>query len=88
MERNLYKNLLEWKKNKSNMPYMLVGVRQTGKTHLLTEFCKKEFKNYIYINLESMENIREIFENTRNKKKYRINIKHRYKYRKYNYIFG
>ena len=64
MERNLYKNLLEWKKNKSNMPYMLVGVRQTGKTHLLTEFCKKEFKNYIYINLDSMENIREIFENT------------------------
>ena len=62
MERDLYKNLLDWKENKSKMPYMLVGVRQTGKTYLLTEFCKKEFKNYLYINLENMENIKEVFE--------------------------
>ncbi len=64
MERDLYKNLLDWKENKSKMPYMLVGVRQTGKTYLLTEFCKKEFKNYLYINLENMENIKEVFEKT------------------------
>ena len=65
MERELYKNLLEWKKNRINMPYMLVGVRQTGKTYLLTEFCKKEFENYVYINLDNMEDIKEIFEKTK-----------------------
>ena len=65
MERELYKNLLEWKKSRINMPYMLVGVRQTGKTYLLTEFCKKEFENYVYINLDNMEDIREIFEGTK-----------------------
>ncbi len=64
MERELYKNLLEWKKNKINMPYMLVGVRQTGKTYLLTEFCKREFENYLYINLDNMENIRNVFDKT------------------------
>lgn len=64
MERNLYKSLLEWKKNKINIPYMLVGVRQTGKTYLLTEFCKNEFENYLYINLDNMEKIKEVFENT------------------------
>ena len=64
MERDLYKKLLEWKKQKINIPYMLVGVRQTGKTYLLTEFCKNEFDNYLYINLDNMEKIKEVFENT------------------------
>lgn len=41
----------------SKLPYMLVGARQTGKTYILTEFCKTEFENYIYINLENMSDI-------------------------------
>ena len=64
MRRKLYDKLLEWKKNKINMPYMLIGSRQTGKTYILTEFCKNEFENYIYINLDSMEDIKGIFEQT------------------------
>lgn len=64
MERYLYRNLLEWKKNRIKMPYMLVGARQTGKTYILKEFCEKEFEKNIYINLDSMEGIREIFEKT------------------------
>ena len=46
------------------MPYMLVGARQTGKTYLLTEFCKNEFKNYLYLNLDNMEKIAQVFEKT------------------------
>ena len=61
MERKLYKKLLDWKKNKT---YMLIGARQTGKTYIITEFCKKEFENYIYINLDSMEMIRQVFDQT------------------------
>lgn len=64
MERKLYNNLLYWKNNKINMPYMLIGARQTGKTYILTEFCKNEFENFIYINLDSMEEIKQIFEQT------------------------
>lgn len=64
MERSLYKSLLEWKQTKINMPYMLVGARQTGKTHLLEQFCKNEFEKYLYLNLENMENVKEIFEKT------------------------
>lgn len=64
MKRKLYDNLLKWKKTNINMPYMLVGARQTGKTYILGEFCKNEFENYIYINLDLMENIKEIFEKT------------------------
>ena len=46
------------------MPYMLVGARQTGKTYILENFCKNEFENYIYINLDKMENISKVFEQT------------------------
>ena len=43
---------------------MIVGVRQIGKTYTLDRFCKENFSNYLYINLEKQENIRNIFEKT------------------------
>lgn len=66
MKRKLYENLLYWKNNKIKMPYMLIGARQTGKTYILTEFCKTEFENFVYINLDNMEDIRQVFEQTIN----------------------
>ena len=64
MQRKIYEKLLYWKNNKIKMPYMLIGARQTGKTYIITEFCKNEFENYVYINLDSMEEIRQVFEQT------------------------
>ena len=43
---------------------MLIGARQTGKTYILSDFCQKNFANYIYINLDKEENINEIFKET------------------------
>ena len=43
---------------------MLVGARQTGKTYILEDFCKKNFNNYIYIYIDKEEDIEKIFENT------------------------
>ena len=42
MDRKIYQKLLVWKEKNSKMPYMLVGARQTGKTYILTNFCKNE----------------------------------------------
>ena len=64
MQRKIYQNLLKWKEEKTKIPYMLVGARQTGKTYILQEFCENEFENYIYINLDKSENISKIFEQT------------------------
>ena len=64
MKRKIYQKLLKWKEEKIKMPYMLVGARQTGKTYILENFCKNEFENYIYINLDKMENISKVFEQT------------------------
>ena len=61
MERKLYKYLLEWKENNINMPLMVIGARQVGKTYTIKEFCENEFKNYVYINLFEEENIVEMF---------------------------
>ena len=68
MYRKIEKDLLEWENN-FKMPLILIGARQTGKTYILEEFCKTNFENYIYINLEKEEYIREIFEATIEPKK-------------------
>lgn len=64
MKRKAYNNLLNWKNKNSKMPYMLIGARQTGKTYLLNEFCKNEFENCVYINLDRDEQITQIFNQT------------------------
>lgn len=63
MYRKIEEDLMKWKNN-SKMPLMLIGARQTGKTYILKEFCKKNFDNYVYFNLEKEETITKIFEET------------------------
>lgn len=62
MERKIYKDLLNWKNTNIEMPLMVIGARQVGKTYTIKNFCETEFKNYIYINLFENENIVELFE--------------------------
>ena len=65
MNRKIEQELLNWKQN-SKTPLMLIGARQTGKTFIIEKFCKENYKNYLYINLEKEQNIKEIFEETIN----------------------
>ncbi|HBA37173.1 MAG TPA: ATPase, partial [Firmicutes bacterium] len=51
MFRKIEEELHAWKKD-FNKPLMLIGARQTGKTYILEKFCKENFDNYVYINLE------------------------------------
>lgn len=54
---------------------MLIGARQTGKTYILDEFCRNNFLNYIYINLEKESEISDIFSQTINPEEIIENIK-------------
>lgn len=63
MYRKIEAELEKWKKN-YKMPLMLVGARQTGKTYILEKFCKNNFNNYVYINLEKEESVTKVFEST------------------------
>ena len=62
MKRKFYNILLDWKNNNIKTPLMVVGARQIGKTYIIDEFCKNEFKEYIYINLMERQSVVNIFE--------------------------
>ena len=61
MERKIYQELLNWKNDNIQKPLMIIGARQIGKTYIINEFCKNEFKEYIYINLLEQTEIIKIF---------------------------
>lgn len=48
MQRSLYSQLIEWKDKASRKPLILNGARQVGKTYLLREFGRKEFKSSLF----------------------------------------
>ena len=51
MKRKIYNDLLKWKEKKEFKPLIVLGVRQCGKSYIINEFCKNEFKHYKKINL-------------------------------------
>lgn len=51
MKRKLYNELLDWKDNENRKPLMFYGARQIGKTYIIREFCRNEFKNFYELNL-------------------------------------
>ena len=61
MQRKIYKELLNWKNTDMKKPLMIIGARQIGKTYIIREFCQKEFKQNIYINLLEHPEIVKIF---------------------------
>ena len=49
-KRKIYNELLEWKEKRSNKYALLVkGARRVGKSTIVEEFAKNEFKSYILI---------------------------------------
>ncbi|MCX6990744.1 MAG: AAA family ATPase [Chlamydiae bacterium] len=61
MEREFYKNLLQWKSSNLRKPLVLRGARQVGKTYILTEFARREYEDYVYINFDETPHLASIF---------------------------
>ena len=68
MKRKIYDDLLKWKGNKNFKPLIVLGVRQCGKTYIIDEFCKNEFKNYKKINLFEDTDVIELYKSNKNSK--------------------
>ena len=66
MKRAFESRLLEWNKQKSPLPLMLVGARQTGKTYLLREFCMHNFDEQIYLNFAETQDYKQFFHPSHN----------------------
>lgn len=64
LKRKKYDELLEWKNKKDKECLLIKGARQVGKTFLVEQFGKKEYKSFIEINFIKEPSCREIFEET------------------------
>lgn len=64
--RKIYREILEWKENRSDKYALLVkGARRVGKSTIVEEFAKKEFKSYIMIDFAHVsKDIKDLFEDT------------------------
>ena len=61
--RNILSELHRWKASSNRKPLIIRGARQTGKTTLVNEFGK-EYDNYLYFNLDELEN-KELLKNAK-----------------------
>jgi len=61
MKRDIYYNLLEWKKSSRRKPLILQGARQVGKTYILKEFGKNEYSDIAYFNFEEDTTLNDFF---------------------------
>ncbi len=62
MYRLKIKDLISWKNKKSRKPLIIRGARQVGKTWLMKNFAKTEYKDYVYINFENDIKLKTLFE--------------------------
>lgn len=62
MRRKIYGQLLEWKARKHKC-LVIKGQRQVGKTYIIDQFGRSEYRSYLYINLQFDTDIHPIFEN-------------------------
>ena len=51
LKRDIYEELLQWKKRSSGLVLELEGARQVGKTYILDKFAREQYQQYIYINM-------------------------------------
>lgn len=62
LRRKIYDKLLAWKNNKGKKDSILLrGVRQCGKTYIVREFGKREYKNFIEINFIERPDMQAVF---------------------------
>lgn len=62
LKRKDYQKLLEWKNEPTHKCLMVKGARQVGKTFLIREFGKNEYKSFIEINFIKRKELKKIFD--------------------------
>lgn len=61
MRRQAVEQLRQWKNRKNRKPLILKGARQVGKTWLMKEFGRTEFKYTAYVNFDNNEHMADVF---------------------------
>lgn len=61
MERTSIKELVKWKDSSRRKPLVIEGARQVGKTWLVKEFARQNYKQLAYVNFENMKVLQNVF---------------------------
>ena len=69
IQRQIYKELFDWKKSSNRKPLILRWARQVGKSFIVEEFWKKEFWKIHKINFQSNKKAHLLFEDDLDAKK-------------------
>ncbi len=62
LERKAYEDLVKWKADRNHKSLMVKGARQVGKSYLVREFGRKEYKSFIEINFIKQKELKYIFD--------------------------
>lgn len=64
MKRKIYEKLIEWKENNNGKTALLIdGARRVGKSYIVEEFAKENYKSFIVIDFNKVSSeIKELFE--------------------------
>ena len=65
IQRDILKQLRQWKDRDERKPILLKGARQTGKTWVMEEFGKENFEYVATFNFDKTEELAAIFEKTK-----------------------
>ena len=67
LKRKIYNKLLEWKRNSNGKSALLIeGARRVGKSTIVEEFAKNEYKSYILVDFNNVsKDILDLFINER-----------------------
>ena len=61
MDRFSLQDLISWNLSADRKPLILKGARQVGKTWLMKEFGRTQYKNFAYFNFDEEEELKSIF---------------------------
>lgn len=64
LKRTIYDKLIRWKESQNRRALCIIGARQTGKTTIIREFGKKNYKYFVEINFVTDKDAEKIFDDS------------------------
>ena len=64
LKRTVYDKLIRWKESENRRAFCIIGARQTGKTTIIREFGKENYKYFVEINFVTDKDAEKIFDDS------------------------
>ena len=61
MERKMMGTLKQWRETPDKKALLVIGARQVGKTYIIDQFGKSQYKNYLKLDMRKDPSLRKIF---------------------------